>query len=109
MLQVNEQSNHILPISFLLLFPTFPFTFHFLLCFPPLLPVTPLLLHLAAPPPPPAIVHLLQRLLRLLHFLLLPSAPGVAGGEEEQPAPFCSSGLSSLRGTQMVIMELHIN
>lgn len=37
-------------VSFLLLFPTSPFPFHFLLCFPPLLPVTPLLLHLADPP-----------------------------------------------------------
>ncbi len=46
---------------------------------------------------------------RLLHFLLLPFAPGVAHGEEEQPALFCSSGLSSSCRTQMVIMELHIN
>ncbi|CAB1429572.1 unnamed protein product [Pleuronectes platessa] len=29
------------------------------------------------------------------HFLLLPFAPGVAHGEEEQPALFCSSGRSS--------------
>lgn len=48
-------------------------------------------------------------LFRLLHFLLLPFAPGVAHGEEEQPALFCSSGLSSSCRTQMVIMELHIN
>lgn len=46
---------------------------------------------------------------RLLYFLLLPFALGVAHGEEEQPALFCSSGLSSLCRTQMVIMELHIN
>lgn len=45
----------------------------------------------------------------LLHFLLLPFAPGVAHGEEEQQALFCSSGLSSSCRTQMVIMELHIN
>ena len=62
--------------------------------------------------PPPSSILLLTSLLplfRLLHFLLLPFAPGVAHGEEEQPALFCSSGLSSSCRTQMVIMELHIN
>lgn len=46
---------------------------------------------------------------RLLDFAVLSFAPGIARGEEEQPALFCSSGLSSSCRTQMVIMELHIN
>lgn len=58
---------------------------------------------------PPSSLTSLLPFFRLLHFLLLPFAPGVAQGEEEQPALFCSSGLSSSCRTQMVIMELHIN
>lgn len=61
------------------------------------------------PSPPPISLTSLLPFFRLLYFLLLPFALGVAHGEEEQPALFCSSGLSSLCRTQMVIMELHIN
>lgn len=61
------------------------------------------------PPHPPISLTSLLPFFRLLYFLLLPFALGVAHGEEEQPALFCSSGLSSLCRTQMVIMELHIN
>lgn len=66
---------------------------------------------LPSPPSPRSSISLtsLLPLFRLLRFLLLPFAPGVAHGEEEQPALFCSSGLSSSCRTQMVIMELHIN